>query len=74
MNVKQLKSEYEKSNGALLLGDDATAAILGIDVRLLKEMRYRGRGPSPERVFANTAWYRKTEIERFRNERTTHTG
>ena len=65
---KLLLKEYRESKGSLMLGDEGTAEILGIAVSELRRMRDAGEGPMPERRYHSVAHYRKSEIERYRNE------
>ena len=60
--------EYAECSDFRLFLEPGVAGLLGMSEKRLKALRAKGEGPKPYREFANTAWYSKGEIERFRRQ------
>ena len=61
--------EYGECSDSRLFLEPGVAGLLGMSEKRLKALRLKGEGPQPYREFANTAWYRKGDIEHFRRQR-----
>lgn len=68
MGVPRLvKQEYASAGLCRLFTEEGIAIVLGMPVLLLQGLRVNGIGPVPMRIFHGTAWYRKSEVEIYRN-------
>ena len=60
------RKEYGEASDNRKFLEPGVAELLGMSESRLKELRSKGEGPKPFREFADTAWYRKGDIEAFR--------